>query len=203
MTVEQYAHRDLAPKPGRPRNPQTDQSILQTALKLLMERGYAGLSIERVASEAGVGKTTIYRRYASKEELAVAAVGALKDELGPTPDTGSTRNDVVEMIIMNQSAMEKGPGFAMIGALLVEESRNPGLLELFRERIIKPRRDDMIAVLQRGVERGEIRSDVELEVVVHAIFGSVLARHLSGSSGSRRQVQRSVDAIWSGIANNQ
>ena len=111
--------------PGRPRDPEADRAILQATLKLLTEQGYAGMSVERVASEAGVGKTTIYRRYASKEELATAAVGALRDDLGPPPDTGSTRTDIVEMIVRAQGALERGPGFAMIGALLVEERRSP------------------------------------------------------------------------------
>ena len=65
--------RDL--KPGRPRDPETDRAILQATLKLLTDQGYAGMSVERVASEAGVGKTTIYRRYSSKEELVAAALG--------------------------------------------------------------------------------------------------------------------------------
>ena len=182
MTLSQHPSPSPAAKPGRPRNPATDKAILQSALKLLMERGYAGLSVERVAADAGVGKTTIYRRYESKEELAVAAVGALRDEMGPAPDTGCTKDDIVEMVVQNQSAMEHGPGFAMIGALLVEERRNPDLLGLFRERIIKPRRDDIVAVLQRGVDRGEVRYDIDLDIVVHAIMGSVLARHLFGAT---------------------
>ncbi len=138
MTADEGPLRPSAPTPGRPRDPEADRVIVRATLKLLMEEGYAGMSIERVASEAGVGKTTIYRRYSSKEELA-AAVGTLKDDLGPPPDTGDARADMVEMLAQNQAALERGPGFAMIGALLVEERRNPKLFELFRERIIRPR----------------------------------------------------------------
>ena len=120
------------PRPGRPRDPETDQAILRAALQLLTDRGYAGMSVEGVASRAGVGKTTIYRRYASKEELVAAALAALRDDLGPLPDTGDIRSDMVEMILQMRRALQQGPGLGMIGALLVEERRSPELLELLR-----------------------------------------------------------------------
>ncbi len=188
---------------GRPRDPEVDQAILQTTLKLLTEYGYAGLSVERVAAEAGVGKTTIYRRYATKEELVAAAVGALKDELGPPPDTGDTLNYIVEMLVRSLEMLERGPGFAMIGALLVEERRNPGLIELFRERIIRPRRDDVITMLQRGVRRGQIRSDADLEVAAHAILGSILANHILGAPDSSNMIHRNINTIWQGLATDR
>ena len=188
---------------GRPRDPEVDQAILQTTLKLLTEYGYAGLSVERVAAEAGVGKTTIYRRYATKEELVAAAVGALKDELGPPPDTGDTLNDIVEMLVRSLEMLERGPGFAMIGALLVEERRNPGLIELFRQRIIRPRRDDVIMVLQRGVERGEIRADADLAVATNAILGAILANHIFGAPESAEIIQHTVDTIWQGLISDR
>ena len=106
------------------------------------------------------------------------------------------------MIVQNQVALERGPGFTMIGALLVQERRNPELFELFRERIIRPRRDDAFMVLERGVDRGEIRVDVVLEVVVHALVGSMYARHILGTPESRKRIEQTVDTIWSGLATN-
>ena len=188
------------PKPGRPRDPQTDQAIHRAALKLLTERGYAGMSVEGVAAEAGVGKTTIYRRYASKEELVAAALGALRDNLGPLPDTGDTRSDLVEMILQMRLAIRRGPGFGMMGALLVEESRSPELLELLRERVLRPRRDEAMTVLQRGVDRGEVRPDVDLEVAVQAMVGAVFMRHIFGAPESRRRIEQTVDTVWNGLA---
>ena len=189
------------PKRGRPRDPEADRAIIRATLKLLTERGYAGMSVEQVASEAKVGKTTIYRRYNSKEELAAAAVSTLKADRGAPCDTGSVRTDMVEMIIQNQTMLERGPGFAMIGALLVEERRNPYLLELFRERIIRARRDEAMTILQRGIERGEIRADADIEVAFHALIGSILARHILGTRESQDEIERTVDTIWNGLAN--
>ena len=187
---------------GRPRDPEADHAILQTTLKLLTEHGYAGLSVERVASEAGVGKTTIYRRYTTKDKLVAAAVGAMKDDLGPPPDTGDVRADIVEMLVRSIGMLEPGPGFAIIGALLVEERRNPQLIELFRQRIMRPRRDDVITLLKRGIERGEIRADADLAVAAHAILGSILASHILGVAESAEMIEHTVDTIWRGIAND-
>ena len=106
------------------------------------------------------------------------------------------------MILQIQDALERGPGFAMIGALLVEERRNPELLEMFRERIVQPRLDEAIMILQRGVSRGEIRTDVDLEVTVHAIFGSILARRIIGAPESRKRIEETVDTIWNGLTAN-
>ncbi len=160
------------------------------------------MSVEGVAAAAGVGKTAIYRRYPSKAELAAAAVRTLRDDSGPLPDTGSARTDIIEMLTRFQPALERA-GFAMIGALLVEERRNPGLLETFRKRIFRPRRREAIKVLQRGVERGEIRADADLEVAVEALIGSVLAGHVLGSAEPGQRIEQTVNTIWSGLARKE
>ena len=86
----------------------------------------------------------------------------------------------------------------MMGVLLVEERRNPGLIELFRERIMRPRFDDAVMVLQRGMDRGELRAGVDLKVAVHAMIGSILAWHMLGVPQSREQIEETVDTIWRG-----
>ncbi|MYB76832.1 MAG: TetR/AcrR family transcriptional regulator [Chloroflexi bacterium] len=187
-------------KSGRPRDPEVDRAILQAALRVLTDQGYAGTSIERVAAEAGVGKTAIYRRYASKAELTAAALASLRDAWGPPPDTGSARSDMIEMLAQAQVAFERGPLLPMLGALLVEERRNPELFELFRERIIRPRKDDGMKVLRRGVARGEIRKDADLESAIHAMVGSVLARHVLGAPVSRQQIEETIAVVWRGLA---
>ena len=198
MTAADDSLRRDGARPGRPRDPDIDRAILQATLRLLQDRGYAGMSVEGVAAAAGVGKTAIYRRYPSKAELAAAAVRSLRDDFGPPPNTGSARADIVEMLTGFQPALERA-GFAMIGALLIEERRNPDLLETFRKRIFGPRRREAIKVLQRGVERGEIRPDADLEVAVEALIGSVLAGHVLGSANPRERIEQTVATIWSGL----
>lgn len=191
-----------APKPGRPRDPDVDLAIVQATLRLLTARGYEGMSVEGVASAASVGKTAIYRRYRSKAELAAAALETVKADSGPPPDTGSARTDLVEMMMQAQRAFSRGPVFAMLGALLVEERRNPKLFELFRQRIFLPRRDDGLAILRRGVKRGEIRADANLEVAAHAIVGALLTRHILAVPESRTLIEATVDTLWTGLANS-
>ena len=187
-------------RPGRPRDPEVDRAILQATLRVLTDRGYAGTSIEQVAAAAGVGKTAIYRRYASKPELIAAALGSLQDTGAPLPDTGSARRDMAEMLVQYHAAFARGPAFSMLGALLVEERRNPELFELFRERLMRPRRNDAMKLLRRGVARGEIRPDADLESAVYAMVGSILARHILGAPESREQIEKTVATIWRGLA---
>ena len=84
------------PLRGRPRDPAADRAILTATMKLLMECGFSNLSIEGVAAEAGVGKTTIYRRYKGKTQLVIAAMSSFK-QFFDIPDTGSLRNDLIAL----------------------------------------------------------------------------------------------------------
>ena len=193
------------PRPGRPRDPEVDRAILQATLRVLTDQGICR-NVYRAGSraEAGVGKTAIYRRYSSKEELAASALRRpLEHEWGPPPDTGCARQrhgrDVGPSPRPHSRAARS---FPMLGALLVEERRNPELFELFRERVMRPRRDDAMKVLQRGVERGEIRADAALEVAIHAMVGSILARHIIGSPDSMLQIEETVDSIWRCLASD-
>ena len=184
-------------RPGRPRDPQVDRAIIDATLKLLADRGYRGMSVERVAEEAGVGKTTIYRRYASKEDLVVAAMSTVGDRSLPLPDRGSLAADLAGMMEGLRATMDDG--LPLLGALLVEEGRNPGLMELFRERILRPRRDAMTTMLERSVGRGEIRSGIDPEAAGHAIVGSMLVRRLHGIPESEEWIARTVEIISGGV----
>jgi len=185
---------------GRPRSAAADQAILDAALRLLIEEGYTGLSLEAVAAMAGVGKTTIYRRYRDKRELAAAAVSAFAARVTSVPDTGNTRADLLDLWTRVYTALGGLGLFKMIGTLLVEEERNPLLLERFRELVIGPQRARIRAVLERAVQRGEIRPDVNLDAVVDAVMGSVFARHISGPRPAPEWFAEILDLVWTGIA---
>src|SRR5262249_7192709 len=119
-----------APKgPGRPRDPEADRAILQATIELLSEEGYEGLSIESVAARAGVGKTTIYRRWPSKEPLVVDAIKAFKAPVDPMPprEDESTRDALIRVIgSFTKTVGHSGTGRMMAG-LVAEMSRNPDL----------------------------------------------------------------------------
>lgn len=185
--------------PGRPRDERADRAILAATLKLLAEQGYAGMSIEAVATEAGVGKPTIYRRYADKPNLAAAALRSLVNDRSPTPDNGNARLDLLELLNVTINIFESGAVFALIGALLVEEQRSPELFDVFRTSVIVPRRQQFEEVLKRGISRGEIRERISIDATTEALVGAIYARHISGLSLTNRWVQELLDSVWEGL----
>lgn len=187
--------------PGRPRSAEADQAILGATVRLLAEQGYDAMSIEGVAADAGVGKTTIYRRYANKRDLVVAAISSVASTPSELPDTGDTRADLITLIReMFALLRSTGVGLSMLGTLLVKERDEPMLLELFRERVILPRIAVAGALLHRGVQRGELRPDIEPEVILPIVVGSTVARHLAGLPEDDAWLESMVDAVWRGIA---
>jgi AcrR family transcriptional regulator len=183
---------------GRPRDPGVDAAIVEAAVRVLRERGFAGMSVEGVAAEAGVGKAAIYRRYRDKADLAATAVTAVRDTGGP-PDTGDARADLLERLRRVRAGIEAA-GMPMIGTLLVEEENTPELLERFRERSIRPGRQGGREILERARGRGEVREDADLDVALDMLVGSLFARHLAGQPFPPDWEQRVVDAVWRSIA---
>ena len=187
--------------PGRPRSAAADQAILDTTLRLLASQGYDAMSIEGVAAAAGVGKTTIYRRYPNKRDLVVAALGSAAATFPVRPDSGSARDDILALIRDTLEVMRRtGVGFTMAGTFLVKERDEPMLLALFRERVLLPRIQLGSAILRRGVDRGELRPDIDPEVVLPILVGSTFARHLAGLPEDEAWLTSMVDTVWAGIA---
>jgi AcrR family transcriptional regulator len=177
-----------------------DERILASTFRQLVAAGYAGMSIESVASDAGVAKTTIYRRYPTKRELVVAAIR--ESTPFPAPALELPAREALEAFVRAAIAMliESG-AFRVLGSLLVEDQRHPGLLDVFRERILYPRRAMVEAILQRGIERGELRRDVDPLIVIEMIAGAVFAHHvILGLQGDEAWITSLVDHVWSAIA---
>jgi AcrR family transcriptional regulator len=188
-------------QPGRPRDPTADRAILDATVRLLIEQGYDAMSVEGVAAAAGVGKTTIYRRYAGKRELVVAAISSIAESLEPPPDSGDARLDLHRFLRETLDVLRgDGLGFAMIGTLLVKERDEPALLELFRRSVILPRMELATAILRRGVERGEIRADARLDLAIQQLAGAVFARHLAGRPDDDTWLEAAIATLWRGIA---
>lgn len=183
------------PARGRPRSERADRAILDAALRLLLERGYLHMSVEDVASAAGVGRATVYRRYRDKPELVADAVAA-GSQADDVPDTGSTYEDLVLLMRDAKARFETAAGMPMAGVLLVDGPHNPRLLERYRERVITPRRARYHAVLERGVDRGEVRAGLDHEALIDALAGSYYARHVAGLPITRKWARHVVDVLW-------
>lgn len=162
--------------PGRPRSTRVDEAIVDAVLDLLAEgTAIDALSIESVAARAGVGKAAIYRRWSGKDDLVVHAVAALK---GPPPRLRgeSVRDDLVTLLDAVRRAREARAGRVM-RCLVPEVRRSPELYERY-QALLAPRREQMRAVIERGVRTGELRSDVDVDLLMTVLVSPVLAQNM-------------------------
>lgn len=185
---------------GRPRSTEADLAILQTTLRLLREQGYDAMSMEGVAAAAGVGKTTIYRRYPGKRELVAAAVSSLTATVRPPADSGDVRANLLTFLRQMHKILSGSDMFPMLGTLLVKEREDPELLDLFRGLIIRPQMEAVASLLRQGVEQGRLRADISIYVVAQLFAGAIFARHISGLPEDEEWLQSVVETVWDGIA---
>ncbi|HET8659783.1 MAG TPA: TetR/AcrR family transcriptional regulator [Micromonosporaceae bacterium] len=160
--------------PGRPRSARADEAIIEAVLDLLAEgTPVDALSIEAVAARAGVGKATIYRRWANKDALLLDAIRALKG-VPPQPAGASLRDDLVALVgSINRSQDRRA--LRVMPCLVPEVHRNPEHYRIFQE-MIEQRRDVMRGVLRRGVESGELRADLDVELALTLLTAPMLVQ---------------------------
>ncbi len=185
---------------GRPRSPEADRAILAAAVALLADRGLAAMSIEEVAARAGVGKTTIYRRWPSKGLLALDAFVASFREEQPLSDTGTLRGDLLAALHAWVRAVTQTPMGSMLTGLIAEAQHDPELRGAWRDRVIEPLRGQYRIMLDRAIARGEIPASVDQEVVLDLFFGAAEHRLLLGHLPMTDDfIDQVVDVILAGI----
>lgn len=183
-----------APAAGRPRSEEAHRAILQATLELLVEVGFSSLTVEGVAQRAGVGKATIYRRWKSKLPLVIEAYGLLPqlEEV----DTGDTVRDLTEMLRNYLELLTSTPLRGVIPSIAGERAHNPELSELF-DPIVRDRRRPLIAVLERGVARGDLPADLALDLAADLLVGPITTRLFFGTKISTAMVEPMVEmALW-------
>jgi AcrR family transcriptional regulator len=189
-----------AARPGRPRSAEVDQAILVAAIRMLADHGFDGLTMEGVASEAGVGKATVYRRWPSKTELVLDAIRSMKPMVAH-PDHGDVRSDLVELVAGAISWGDGGEYTEVVSALMSELRRNTELASVYREQFLAPRRVESLALIQRGIERGEIRPDVDIDLVLDMLVGTIVYRSMiTGGELTEAVAERAVDQVLRGIS---
>jgi AcrR family transcriptional regulator len=166
----------VGPRLGRPRDPSLDLAILRSTLDLLAEGGYAAVTMEAVATRAGVGKATLYRRHPGKEQLVVDALASLAEPVEPAEGAG-VRDQLVALLegLQRRSGSLAGRIFPR---LISEAVDNPELMHRYRQQVMEPRRARFRAVLRDGVEQGVVRADVDLDHAVDLLVGAVAYRNL-------------------------
>jgi len=156
-----------APKLGRRRDHTRDAEIMDAAVEVLAETGYDGMTIDMVASRAKAGKATLYRRWASKDELVIDAVACMKkDDLSieALPDTGTLRGDLVAMI-KPHSIQDSEKKMQIMAGLMSMLNSNPSLSEAAHAAIVEPRASVNRFFMQRAIDRGEIPADADIETL--------------------------------------
>jgi AcrR family transcriptional regulator len=162
---------------GRPREVRLDGAILAATLELIAEVGIHDFRMDDVAERAEVGKAAIYRRYRSKDELVTATVAALVSEI-TVPDTGSTREDLLalmrEAVEVYGDPIKAGVMPSLVGVM----PQRPELARAIRDGFLARRRAALRAVLDRGVARGDLRADLDVELALDVLGGALFYRLL-------------------------
>ena len=162
---------------GRPREVRVDGAILAATLELVAEVGIHDFRMDDVAERAGVGKAAIYRRYRSKDELVTATVAALVSEI-TVPDTGSTREDLLALmrgaVEVYGDPIKAGVMPSLVGAM----PQRAELARAVRDGFLSQRRAALRAVLDRGVARGDLRADLDVELALDVLGGALFYRLL-------------------------
>jgi len=194
-------HKDsISQQRGRPRYPQVDKAILQATLRLLATKGYARMTMDDIAAEAGIGKPTIYLRYNGKIDVATAALAHINLQKAP-PTTADSKNDLIAQLRLHQDIMaELATSMQMIATLLAEEHHTPQLLALFRQQVITPQRQLIRHVLAQGVQLGHIRADLDLDIAVELLLGAHYAHYLLGEPFPASWAEQVVATMWPTIA---
>jgi AcrR family transcriptional regulator len=182
---------------GRPRREGADAQILDTTLGLLEERGYADLTVDEVAERTKVAKTTIYRRWPSKGALVAAAVATRVTPFVP-PDTGSLEGDLLAVAARAHSILSGDLGRIFAG-LIGDSQLDPELLEILLTTT-RQRRQVYEAVVKRGIERGEMSPQVDVELLVDLLVGPLWNRLLITRAPLRESLPREiVQMILNGV----
>jgi AcrR family transcriptional regulator len=163
--------------PGRPRSEQAHSAILRSTLKLLGQNGFSELTIESVAAHAGVGKATVYRWWPNKAALIADAFASSTTRKLHFPDTGSVRTDMSQQMRQVIKIFNSRRG-RIVSAILGGGQSDRDLIAAFRERFLWPRRREAYATLRRGILRGELRKDVDMDLLLDSLYGPIYMRFL-------------------------
>lgn len=163
---------------GRRRSERSHEAIIAATQQLLVERSYPELTIEGIAARAGVGKQTIYRWWPSKAALVLEAYLAGSNAVPAPPAAATVRDDVRALLGWLIAVLAEPTGGHVVAGLVGDLQHDRDLAEGFHRNVVPARREAMLAALERGRERGEIREDADVELAVDALHGAVFYRLL-------------------------
>lgn len=187
---------------ARPRDLDASERIVTATRVLLAERGPACVSIDEIAAQAGVAKATIYRWWPSRDALILDALVSMSDP-PVRNDTGTTKERITTQM-RRLATLLSSPTGSMLRDIIATAQGDEKLADEFRTRFFRVRRSHALATLTEGVDAGEVRIDVEADILLDLISGPIWQRFLLGHAPiTPKTVEVLVDAIWPAITSEQ
>jgi AcrR family transcriptional regulator len=185
--------------PGRPRDERATSAITDAAVRQLNVLGYANVSMESVAAEAGVARATVYRRYRDKADLITAAIAASSATHLVSLPSEDVRSDLIAYLTAFDDRYAESC-LEVVGAL-IGARQEPGDLALHRQRVVEPNMKYAHSLLIRAVELGLLGPDADLDLALQMLMGAVFARRMSGTPSTPKWAERAVDTVLAGMRN--
>ncbi len=184
-------------KQGRPRDESRERAILTHTLNILGEHGYAGLTVDEVVARAKVSKATIYRRWATKEELVIAAFDCLPQI--EIEDRGDLVEEILDHVEQYNEFLHTTPLHSVLPALVSEAAHNENLSERLVATVEK-RREPGLDIIRRAVKRGELPRNTDINMAYELFIGPLMHRSFFYPENIRRKdFQRMVELIAFGL----
>jgi AcrR family transcriptional regulator len=185
---------------GRPRNEAVDDAVTAAALALVAEVGIEAFSVAEVCARTGIARTTVYRRYPTRDDLIQAALARINDDL-ETPDPSLSTRD---RLVTSMTHMRHRPPSAVMSRVMEQltGNRDPAMCALAFERIIAPRHRVLREIVTDGIARGELRADLDLDAVIAVVVGPILYLKTwsAAPSAAHVSVEDVVDLALAGLS---
>jgi AcrR family transcriptional regulator len=180
--------------PGRPRDPDLDDRILGVTRHHLATNGYDAMSLVAIAEQAGTTRQALYRRWPSKADLATAAIAAMA-RAGERDPTDDVYVDLVAELEAFRRGISRPDGISMVGTMLLD-STDAELVDLYRERLVTPRRERFRQILERARSEGHLDEHADIEVAVNMLTGAWYANALTGRPPVKHWAERVAALTW-------
>ena len=176
----------------------SEEMLLAATLDLLVASGYAALTIEGVAQRTGVAKSTIYRWWPSKAALVIDAIAPTMDAVNPVASAASTnmRADIEAAVRRVSDLFQAQLDGRALAGLVADLARDPEMAEEYRRRILRPRRAAVAGVLREWQRRGDLRPDIDIELLQDIYVGPIYYRSLvTGAAIDDGLINQLVNAV--------
>lgn len=186
-------------KRGRPRNVEAQKAILSASYELLLENGFQAVTVDKIAERAQVSKATIYKWWPNKAAVVMDGFLDAATNRLPLPDTGTTFQDIL-IHATNLTRFLTSREGTIITELVGEGQFDSGLADAYRERYFRPRRLEARGLVEKGIQRGELKNNLDIDICIDLVYGPILYRLLvTGETLDELYVENLVKNAFEGI----